>query len=81
MANDHYEKWFIKMPAGFMLIVGGILFMYYSLTHMEAKENWKLFGSISGVAIGTGALLLSSATINKVKSDLIKKQKNRQQLS
>ncbi len=56
--------------------------MYYSLTYLpakDAKENWVLFGLIISLSAGIGALLLSSATINKVKSDLIKKQKIRQQ--
>lgn len=53
--------------------------MYYSLTLPEAAENWVIFGLTSGIAIASGALLLSSAAVNKMKSDLIKRQKIRQQ--
>ena len=79
MSNNHYEKWFLKLPIGFLLIGGGVFFMYYSLTLPEAAENWVIFGLTSGIAIASGALLLSSAAVNKMKSDLIKRQKIRQQ--
>jgi len=79
MGNHHYEKWIYKTPLGFILIAGGILFMYYSITHFHAKEQWLLYGSVSGVVVAFGVFLLSSAAINKVKSDMIKKQKIKQQ--
>lgn len=79
MSNNHYEKWFFKTPIGFLLIGGGIFFMYYSLTLQEASENWIFFGLISAISVAIGAVLLSSAAVNKMKSDLIKKQKIKQQ--
>lgn len=79
MANYHYDKWMIKTLLGSVLLGGAVFFMYYSLTHLHAKEKWILFGLISALAVAGGALLLSSAAVNKVKSDLIKKQKMRQQ--
>lgn len=81
MANHHYEKWILKMPIGFLLISGGIYFMYYSLTHLATKENTEILGLISALSVGVGCLFISSATIHKMKSDLIKKQKARQQES
>lgn len=79
MSNSHYEKWFIKVPIGFILVAGGIFFMYYSLRLPEVNENWVTYGLVSSVSVALGALLLSSAAINKMKSDLIKKQKIKQQ--
>jgi len=79
MANNHYEKWILKMPVGLLLLTGGIFFMYYSLSFMPAKENWVIFGLISAVSVGVGSFILGSSFINKTKSDLIKKQKARQQ--
>lgn len=77
MSNSHFEKWLLKTILGFLLIGGGILFMYYSLTHN--RENWLMYGSICSLGVAIGAYLLSGAAVNKVKSDLIKKQKQRQQ--
>lgn len=79
MSNSHYEKWVLKVPIGFLLIAGGIFFMYYSLTLPEVNENWITYGLISAISVAIGAILLSSAAVNKMKSDLIKKQKIKQQ--
>jgi hypothetical protein len=79
MSSSHYEKWFFKLPIGFLLVSGGIFFMYYSLTLPQAAENWIFFGLVSAIPVGIGAILLSSAAVNKMKSDLMKKQKIKQQ--
>ena len=78
MSNHHYEKWIFKTPLGFVLIAGGIIFMYYSIV-FNGKERWLLYALLCGIAIALGVFLLSSAAINKVKSDMIKKQKIKQQ--
>ena len=77
MSNSHFEKWLFKTILGFLLIAGGILFMYYSLTHN--RGNWLMYGLICALGIAVGAYLLSGGAVNKVKSDMIKKQKQRQQ--
>jgi hypothetical protein len=74
MANYHFERWIYKTVLGFLLVSGAIFFMYYVLTH-EGRDNWILFGLISSLGGGSGAYLLGSAAVHKVKSDLIKKQK------
>ena len=79
MSNNHYEKWLLKTPAGVFFIAGGVFFMYYSITQLEWKERWALYGLISAVAVTAGVLLLCSASIHKMKSDLIRKKKARQE--
>jgi protein-S-isoprenylcysteine O-methyltransferase Ste14 len=78
MSNYHFEKWLYKTILGFLLTAGGIFFMYYSLTHFY-RDNWLMYALICSFGVGIGVFLLSSAGVNKVKSDLIKKQKQRQQ--
>ena len=78
MGNHHLERWISKTVTGFLLVAGGIFFMYYSLSHFMRKD-WVLYGLICSVGIGIGVYLLSSAAVNKVKSDIIKKQKVKQQ--
>lgn len=78
MSNYHFEKWLYKTILGCLLIVGGVFFMYYALTHFY-RDNWILFASMCAGGIGTGTYLLSSGAVNKVKSDMIKKQKQKQQ--
>ena len=78
MANYHLEKFYYKTILGFLLVAGSIFFMYYQITH-EARDNWILYGLICSIGGGIGAYLLSSAAVNKVKADMIKKQKIKQQ--
>lgn len=52
--------------------------MYYSLSHF-VRDEWVLYGSICASAVGFGTYFLSSGAVNKVKSDMIKKQKIKQQ--
>jgi membrane protein DedA with SNARE-associated domain len=78
MSNYHFERWLYKTVLGFLLVAGGIFFMYYSLSHF-IRANWILHSIICSVGISIGVLLLSSGAINKVKSDMIKKQKVKQQ--
>ena len=78
MSNYHSEKWLYKTILGFLLVTGGVFFMYYALTHFY-RDNWILFASICAGSVGIGTYLLSSGAVNKVKSDMIKKQKQKQQ--
>lgn len=78
MGNHHLERWVFKTVIGFLLVAGGLFFMYYSLSHFIRKD-WILYGLICSVGIGIGVYLLSSGAVNKVKSDMIKKQKVKQQ--
>jgi len=78
MSNYHFEKWLYKTILGCLLIGGGVFFMYYAFTHFY-RDNWILFGSICAAGVTIGAFLLSSAAVNRVKSDIIKKQKMKQQ--
>ena len=80
MGNYHFEKWLYKTALGFLLVGGGIFFMYYSLSHFMRKD-WILYGLICSVGISIGVYLLSSSAVHKVKSDMIKKQKIKQQSS
>ena len=78
MGNHHLERWIYKTMTGFLLVAGGIFFMYYSLSHFMRKD-WILYGLICSLAIAIGVYFLCSAAVNKVKSDMIKKQKIKQQ--
>lgn len=78
MGNYHLERWLYKTVIGFLLVAGGIFFMYYSISHF-VRDDWVMYGSICASAVGIGAYFLSSGAVNKVKSDMIKKQKIKQQ--
>jgi divalent metal cation (Fe/Co/Zn/Cd) transporter len=78
MGNYHLERWIYKTVIGFLLVAAGVFFMYYSLSHFM-RDDWILYSLICSLAVAIGVYLLSSGAINKVKSDMIKKQKIKQQ--
>ena len=61
-----------------MLIGGGVFFMYYSIANLKFKERWEIYAVICAIAVAAGAYFLGAASVNKVKGDMIKKQKMRQ---
>ncbi|HET9824580.1 MAG TPA: hypothetical protein VFP87_04565 [Chitinophagaceae bacterium] len=80
MSNKHYQKWFLQMPAGFLLINAGILLIMYS-ANKRASDEWLMWGILSAAIITSGLGILGNAYIHKVKSDLIRKQRAREQHS
>ena len=78
MGNYHVERWAFKTILGFLLVAGAIFFMYYEITH-EGRDNWLLYGLICSIGCAIGVYLLSSGAVHKVKADMIKKQKIKQQ--
>jgi hypothetical protein len=52
--------------------------MYYSLSHFM-RDDWILYSLICSGGIAIGVYLLCSGAVNKVKGDIIKKQKLKQQ--
>ena len=68
------------MPVGFLLINAGILVIMYS-ANKRASDEWLLWGIVSAAIITSGLAVLGNAYIHKVKSDLIRKQKAKEELS
>ncbi len=79
MTNRHREKYITRMLAGFILTSGGILVLFYTSLLKEKQEEWYLGVMASIVLINSGLLFLGSAVVHKVKSDLIRKQKQKDQ--
>jgi hypothetical protein len=80
MPNKHYQKWFLQMPMGFILIDLGILLIMYS-ANKRASDEWLLWGIVSAAIITSGLGVLGNAYVHKVKSDLMRKQKTKEQHS
>ena len=79
MSSIHQEKYISKLLFGFALITGGILLILYAAFERTQREDWYFWGIVASVFINTGLYLLVSAFVHKVKSDFIKRQKQREQ--
>ena len=68
------------MPVGFLLIGAGVLVISYS-ANMHSPDEWLMWGISSAIIFNFGLGILGNAYVHKVKSDLIRKERSRQQLS
>ncbi len=80
MTNRHRQKYMVRLLAGLALISGGILVILY-ITRLEKddKAEWIAFAATSLVLINSGLFVLGNAYVHKVKADLIRKQKQKDQ--
>ncbi|HYC40602.1 MAG TPA: hypothetical protein VEB63_08945 [Chitinophagaceae bacterium] len=76
MQDRHHGKYLSKMFLGFVLVTAGIFLV--SLGTIEArKSNWYFWASGSAIVVNAGLYFLFGACVHKVKSDLIRRQKQR----
>lgn len=81
MTNRHRQKYILRLLAGLGLVSGAILIILYitRLDKSEGQTEWMLWSVAALSLINSGLVLLGSAFVHKVKSDLIRKQKAREQ--
>ena len=77
MNNKHEKKFIIYMQIGFILTTIGIAAIIYFAYTDEHKLDWIIWATISVLAFNAGLLCLGNAIIHKVKSDLIRRQKQK----
>jgi uncharacterized membrane protein HdeD (DUF308 family) len=79
MSNTHQEKYITKLLFGFAFTTAGILLILYAAFERTREEDWYFWGIVASILINAGLYFLLSAFVHKVKSDLIKRQKSREQ--
>lgn len=79
MSDLHKEKYLTKMLMGFVFITIGILIILYASFERAAFDDWYMWGIVASIAVNLGLYMLLQAFVHKVKSDLIKRQKVRDQ--
>lgn len=79
MTNRHRQKYITRLLIGLAFTTGGIVAISY-LTFVKSKqEEWYLWTLAAIALINGGLICLGSAVVHKVKSDLIRKQKQKDQ--
>jgi uncharacterized membrane protein HdeD (DUF308 family) len=79
MSDKHLEKYITKLLLGFSFITCGILSVLYAAFERTHDDDWYFWGIVASLLINTGLYFLLRAFVHKVKSDLIKRQKIREQ--
>jgi phosphotransferase system glucose/maltose/N-acetylglucosamine-specific IIC component len=79
MSNTHQEKFITKLLTGFAFVTGAIMVILYASFERTHDEDWYFWGIVASLLINAGLYFLLTAFIHKVKSDFIKRQKQREQ--
>ena len=77
--NKHREKYVTQLLAGLALVSGGILVIFYVSFLKNKTQEWYVWAAVSLILINTGLYLLGNAFVHKVKADLIRRQKQKDQ--
>lgn len=79
MSNTHQEKFITKLLIGIAFITAGIFIILFAAFEKTEKQDWYFWGILSALAFNVGVVLVGSAYVHKMKSDLIKRQRLREQ--
>ncbi|MBL7739354.1 MAG: hypothetical protein JNK14_09045 [Chitinophagaceae bacterium] len=79
MTNRHRQKYISRLLIGLGFVTAGLLVIFYMSLLRPTQEEWYLWAFGVVVLINGGLLCLGSAVVHKVKSDLIRKQKHKDQ--
>lgn len=79
MSNNHQEKFITKLLLGFAFTTGGIFVILYAAFERTHQEDWYFWGIVASLLINVGLFFLLTAFVHKIKSDFIKRQKQREQ--
>jgi ABC-type nickel/cobalt efflux system permease component RcnA len=77
MSNSHSEKYITNLLLGFVAVTGSIFVIFFIIFIKSQKDDWYIWGIVASVLLCIGLYLIVQATVHKVKSDLIKKQRER----
>jgi hypothetical protein len=79
MTNRHRTKYISRLLMGLGLVTGGVLVICYISLVKSRPNEWYVWVFAATMLFNGGLLCLGSAVIHKVKSDLIRKQKLKDQ--
>ena len=80
MPNSHSDKYITNLLLGFSFVTGSIFLLLFPVFEKEQKDDWYIWAIVASLILCIGLYFLVSAAVHKVKSDLIKRQRTREQL-
>ena len=80
MQNNHQGKYVRKLFVGVIFVTAGIFGLVYFLKTTETTSPWYIWSGGMATLIKAGLILICNAFVHKIKADLIRKQKQKQQL-
>ena len=80
MPNSHSDKYITNLLLGFSFVITSVFLLLFPIFEREQKDDWYIWAIVASVILCMGLYFLVSAAVHKVKSDLIKRQRSREQL-
>ena len=79
MSNSHHEKYITKLLVGIACVTAGIFVILYAALEKEQKHDWYFWGILASIGVNAGVIMMGSAFVHKMKSDLIRRQRQKEQ--
>lgn len=77
--SNHEEKFVSKLLMGFGAIIAGVMVILFASFERTKEDDWYGWGLVASALLCGGVYFLLGAFVHKVKADLIRRQKIRQQ--
>ena len=77
--SNHEEKYVSKLLMGFGAIIAGVMVILFACFERTKEDDWYGWGLVASLLLCGGVYFLLTAFVHKVKADLIRRQKIRQQ--
>ena len=78
-SNNHREKYTTKLLLGFVSVTAGVFAIMYACFVKAHINDWYFWAIIASVLICLGLYLLMSAVVHRIKADLIRRQRMKEQ--
>lgn len=80
MSDSHSEKYFSKLLIGFASIISSVGVTFYAIFESGAeKGDWYFWAIVAAFLLCSGIYFSLSAFVHKIKSDLSRRAKQRQE--
>ena len=77
--QKHQEKYISKLLLGLVFVTTGIFLLVYVFKTTSLHEDWFLWGVGIAIVINAGLIFIGNAFVHKIKADLIRRQKVKDQ--
>jgi hypothetical protein len=79
MSNRHQERFVTKLLMGFTFVIASIFIILFAAFERTRNEDWYFWGIVASALMCPGLYLVMSAFVHRIKSDFIRRQKQREQ--
>lgn len=77
MPNAHQGKYVSKLLLGIALVTTGIFVILYATSNLTSEKDWYIWAIVASVIVNAGIFFVGGAFVHKIKSDLIRKSRKK----